>query len=219
MAKPFISYYYNKGREYARICAPARENGQKANDTVYLGRVIDKMRGIFRSKERGLFSFSLEKGYSNAPEDAGASLCAEKAKGALNFGHVYCAHALLERCGLMSLFRDTEEDDSPDTLIALVMHRLLDAWADWPAQAFFEQTYLRLLYPGGDLSPRNVSLYLKTIGSEATRVDFLRRYIAHKYPTKRADGILLDRPVQPMKTICPMRQREAKEGNWPKKLG
>jgi hypothetical protein len=191
MAKPFISYYNNKGHDYARICTPARVNGKKTNNPVYLGRVIDKQQGIFRNKERGVFSFSLENGYSNAPEDPMASVNAAKAKGCLSFGHVYCAHALLERFGLLSLFRDTEPD-SPDTLIALVMHRLLECYADSHAHSFFEQTYARLLYPRGNLSSQNISRYLKKIGSESLRIDFHRRYVSHIYSTRRAAGILID---------------------------
>lgn len=35
-----------------------REGGKKVNDTEYLGRVVDKEKGVFRNKARGTFLFS-----------------------------------------------------------------------------------------------------------------------------------------------------------------
>ena len=51
----YINYKKKDGIEYAMIVTSVR-NGKKVskNQTVYLGRVLDKKRGIFKSRERGI---------------------------------------------------------------------------------------------------------------------------------------------------------------------
>src|SRR5665647_2040124 len=64
MAKSFIHYDTKNGIEYASIYTPGWSNGKKDNDIVYLGKVIDKKRGIFKNRSRGEFQYSLENGFS-----------------------------------------------------------------------------------------------------------------------------------------------------------
>jgi hypothetical protein len=191
MAHPFIAVYKSKGIEYASVCTPARENGKKVNNPVYLGRVLNLTEGRFRNKARGEFLYSLENGYSTPPIDPKATTRTSIAKGALNFGHVYCVHSLLERLGLLKLFRETEES-SPDTLLALVMHRLLSNHADSHAKANYNRTYSSILYPLADLTSQGISRYLIKLGSEAIRRDFHMRYISMMYPDAGAVGVLID---------------------------
>ncbi|MDR0881288.1 MAG: transposase [Candidatus Adiutrix sp.] len=190
-AKQFINIHKSGNHQYGYLCTPTRENGKKVNHPVYLGRVINLEEGRFRTKAKGEYIYTLENGYSDAPVDPRATTMAAIAKGSLLFGHVYCVHALLERTGLLRLFRATETD-SPDTLLALLMHRLLDCYSDSHASSFLEQTYTGLLYPRANLSSQNISKYLFKIGSEAIRRDFHRRYIAMMYPDQRPVGVLID---------------------------
>jgi hypothetical protein len=191
MANPFIAVRKSKGIEYASICTPARVDGKKVNNPVYLGRVIDLKKGIFRSRARGDFVYSLKNGYSFPSPDPETRIDAAVAKGSLNFGHVYCVHNLLERTELLNLFKETESS-SPDTLLALLMHRLLDNYADSHANAFFNQTYASILYPKADLTSQGISRYLAKLGTDAIRRDFHRRYIAMLYPEGNPVGVLID---------------------------
>jgi hypothetical protein len=202
LAKPFIAVRKTKGIEYASICTPARINGKKVNNPIYLGRVIDLKEGRFRNKEKGEFIYTLEDGYSFPQKFAETQIEASILKGSLSFGHVYCVHELLERTGLLKLFREIE-NSSPDTLLALMMHRLLETYADSHANSFFEQTYTRLLYPTANLSSQGISRYLTKIGTEAIRRDFLRMYIDIMLQTKDS-GILIDSTGLPNNVDLPI---------------
>jgi hypothetical protein len=191
MARPFIAVHKSNGKDYAAVCTPARVNGKKVNNPIYLGRVVDLEKGIFRSKARGVFTYTLEHGFSYPEKNPELAVSAAIARGSLSLGHVYCTNALLDRTGLKKLFLETDES-SPDTLFALIMHRLLDCYADSHANAFLEQTYACILYPKADLSPQAISRYLAKLGIEAIRRDFLRRYIAMMYPQENPVGILID---------------------------
>jgi hypothetical protein len=62
MTKGFIRYETKNNIEYASVYKAKRIDGNKINDIEWLGKVIDKKNGIFQSKERGTFKFSLENG-------------------------------------------------------------------------------------------------------------------------------------------------------------
>ena len=57
----FIAYQKQRGIEYARLMESVRVDGcvmKKSGPN--LGRVLDKERGIYQSKERGIFTFDLK---------------------------------------------------------------------------------------------------------------------------------------------------------------
>ena len=60
MASKFIRYEIKNGLEYASVYTLHRTEGKKVNDSEYLGRVVDKAKGIFKSRARGEFTYSLE---------------------------------------------------------------------------------------------------------------------------------------------------------------
>ena len=52
----FIAYQKQRGIEYARLMESVRVDGcVKKKSGPNLGRVLDKERGIYQSKERGIF--------------------------------------------------------------------------------------------------------------------------------------------------------------------
>ena len=56
----FIAYQKQRGIEYARLMESVRVDGcVKKKSGPNLGRVLDKERGIYQSKERGIFTFDL----------------------------------------------------------------------------------------------------------------------------------------------------------------
>ena len=60
----------DNGFEYASIADSKREGEHVSQGYLgNLGRVIDKSLGIFKNRERGLFCYSIESGYSDLPED------------------------------------------------------------------------------------------------------------------------------------------------------
>jgi hypothetical protein len=66
MPAGFISYQTKNGIRYARFCIARYKDDKKFNEETSLGRVIDEGRGIFKNRERGVFTFSVEDGYGPA---------------------------------------------------------------------------------------------------------------------------------------------------------
>ena len=92
MAKSFIYYRNIKGAVYASVCTPKKIKGKKDNQEQYLGRVIDKEKGIYRNRERGTFSYSLNHGYI-----AYEPMANVEERLILNFGDSYIINNILEK--------------------------------------------------------------------------------------------------------------------------
>ena len=106
MAKSFIHTLAKNGAEYAYIYTPRKVNGKKDNDPVYLGRVVDKEWGIFRSRARGTFTYSLENGYGDVPAEAHYStldIAAMDEKLILDFGDAYLLYEALKTHNLYEI--------------------------------------------------------------------------------------------------------------------
>ena len=56
----YINYNTVNGIEYGTLTSSVR-NGSRVgkSDPVYLGRVVDKEKGIFKNRTRGLFTYDL----------------------------------------------------------------------------------------------------------------------------------------------------------------
>lgn len=56
----YIAYSIKKGMEYATLTSSVRDGEKiRKGKSVNLGRVLDKERGIFRSRERGVYTYNL----------------------------------------------------------------------------------------------------------------------------------------------------------------
>jgi hypothetical protein len=78
----FIRYITkSNGQEYASLADTVRSDGQVKQEYLgNLGRVIDKETGIFRSRERGLFRYTLEDGFCDLPTAYAETLDASSKK-------------------------------------------------------------------------------------------------------------------------------------------
>ena len=72
----YINYDQKGNYEYATASSSKRNGKSVGKDQqIYLGRVIDKERHIFKSKERGMFIFDPESiSFTPASEDVTATL-------------------------------------------------------------------------------------------------------------------------------------------------
>lgn len=71
----FIAYQKQRGIEYARLMESVRVDGcVKKKSGPNLGRVLDKERGIYQSKERGIFTFDLKTNTYGKPPQSYISL-------------------------------------------------------------------------------------------------------------------------------------------------
>ena len=53
----FVSYSRKGDRTYARLVTSRRVDGKVVKETSNLGRVVDREGHVFRSRERGTFTF------------------------------------------------------------------------------------------------------------------------------------------------------------------
>ena len=55
-----IFYHESNGVLYARLGRSVRNGDKVSKESINLGRVIDKEKGIYKSRERGVFQYDLE---------------------------------------------------------------------------------------------------------------------------------------------------------------
>jgi hypothetical protein len=193
----FIKYYPSGNYEYARLLEAKRdENGERYDRLeCHLGRVIDKASGVFRSRERGTYKYSLLDGFRDI-EDPAAYL--ENTYGAkleliLDFGPEYVFSEALKKDGIWDVFASIMPSQS-DTVMALVLHNMLWSEANQYAEDFWRTSYARISLPNAKLKSQRVSELLAKLGDEAAYRSFFRSYLAHvvsKSKTSR-HSILID---------------------------
>ena len=195
MANSFIHYDVKNGVEYASIYTPCRINGKKSNEPEYLGRVIDKGNGVFRSRKRGLFTYNLADGYGDARAGDYADQQTNTEKLILDFGNAHCLYSILKTCGLYDIVRETLPKQE-DTMMSLLGYRLLSASSNRYAEDWWEGSYTRILFPNAKLRSQRISEFYKLLGEEAVHRDFFRRHLRRFCHSGQA-GVLIDSTGMP----------------------
>ena len=194
MAK-FIRFQTKKGKTYAQLIDALRVDGEKKNVYVdNLGIVLDKERGVFRSKQRGVYSFTLDGGYADAPAEVEILHSDAKRESLiLDFGDSFMLDRYLrDNTPYASLYDDILPNQR-DTLLSLILFRLLtDKKAYMYAQSWYEGNYASILYPKARLQSQRVSDFLVALGSDEVNRVFFSAYLGMLYPNKEGTGILID---------------------------
>ena len=193
MAKSFIHYKAANGVEYASVFTPRRENGKKVNDPLYLGRVVDKDRGVYQNRKRGLFAYDLIHGFNDAPVGVYTDLqqnASREEKLILDFGDAYCFYTALKAGGLYETIC-TVAPDHEDTLLALLGYKLLASGSNRYAEDWWEGSYSRLLFPKAKLRSQRLSEFYCQLGDEAAHRDFFNNYLRLSCQGNQV-GILID---------------------------
>jgi hypothetical protein len=193
MAKRFIHYDVKNGIEYASVYTPRREMGKKVNDPEYLGRVIDKERGIYQSRARGLFAFSLEHGYGHEIDGISVhelSNSREKEKLILDFGDAYCLYFALQKTGLHGIIHNLLPGHE-DTLMSLVGYKLLASASNRHAEDWWTGSYTSILFPKARIGSQRISEFYRQFGKEEIQREFFKRYLNQFYPNHSV-GVLID---------------------------
>jgi len=187
MANHFIHYDLKNGVEYATLYYPTRSDGKKVNEIQYLGRVIDKQRGIYQSREKGIFKYSLNSGFLDytPPEVEGEE------KIILDFGDIYLLSEYLKKSGIYDIIAETIPK-ARDTILALTMFRILSQSANYYAYDWWEGSYARFLFPNASLSSQHLSEFLSELGDEAVQRCFFDRYLRFICGDERRRAILID---------------------------
>jgi len=195
MPKGFIRYEQKNGVEYASVYRAKRIGSKKTNDIEWLGRVVDKAKGIYRSRERGTFAFTLDGGVVEQQ-----SAVAEKL--ILDFGDSYFLNEMLERNGYKSLIK-TVFGELADTVMSLIQYRSHQHGASCYVHDWWEGSYSRILYPRALLSSQRISELLKTIGDESMQRVFFREYLRY-IAQYCGNGILVDSTGLPNDICFPL---------------
>ena len=205
----YINYNTVGGIEYGTVTSSVRK-GQKVGkgDQIYLGRVIDKDRGIFKSRERGLFTYSLEtNSFGKVPADyiepkqKRKTIYEPRPQLIVSFGDVYLLNEYIMNCGFDKAI-DAIGFRNPDTIRALLAYYILSPHANCHAEDWWNLTYARFLYPRAQMSSQRISDALADIGSEDAKRQFFKEYFhflakddnveIDKNASSFADGILID---------------------------
>ena len=118
-----VSHDVAGGNERATVVRSVRDGARVTKeDRVYLGRVVDRARGVYRSKARGLFSYDLATGeFGPAPEGVEGprrrNARAARPTLAVSFGDAFLPGSLLRPGGLMAC-ADACGHAEPDTVRA-----------------------------------------------------------------------------------------------------
>ena len=159
VAKGFIRYETKNGIEYASVYRAKRVGPKKTNDIEYLGRVIDKEKGVYKNRERGVFTFTLENGFGEQQPIINEKLI-------LDFGDSFLLNEIIKMAGLKSLIEKAFSGIS-DTVLALLFYRLLSSdSANYYAQIWWEGAYTRILFPKALMQSQRISEILQELGDE-----------------------------------------------------
>ena len=173
----FIQTYKSGSGLYARVYRAKREDGTKRNECIHhLGKVIDLEKGIFRSRERGLVKYTIENGFEKAPEEY-RNETNNTVSLILDFGAEYAFTKALEKDGLLDVYRSFGPD--VDTLMTLLLYKMLRSGANCYAEAYWEGSYARILYPNAKIQSQRLSDFLADLGEEATVRHFFKQYLAY----------------------------------------
>jgi hypothetical protein len=85
-----LAYDLKNGIMYAKLCVSTRDGRDVLKDFTNLGRVLDKERGIYKNRERGVFVYDLPTNtYGKAPEDFSPPSTSRKESLILDFVDVF----------------------------------------------------------------------------------------------------------------------------------
>jgi hypothetical protein len=204
MAKSFIHILKNNGAEYAYIYTPRKVNGKKDNTPVYLGRVVDKDKGIYRSRARGVFIFDIENGYGDVmgEDDNIVLLEAKEEKLILDFGDAYFLYEALKVCGLYEMLYSIVPGKE-DTLMSVLGFKLLAGISNRYAEDWWEGSYARLLFPNAKLQSQRLSEFYRRLGDEAVHREFFTKYL-RLFCKDNSAGVLIDSTGLPNDICFPL---------------
>lgn len=206
----YINYKVKGGIEYAMVVTSVRNGKSVSKDKpLYLGRVLDKERGIFKNREHGVFVYDLHTNtIGHVPPDYVEPKIERKRKYqprptlVVSFGDVFLLDEYLKQSGIMKVV-DATGYRNPDTLHALLAYYILTPFANCHAEDWWELTYARYLYPKAQMASQRISEALADIGSEEAKRSFFKEYFhflkkcgasseANDTPFSIDDGVLID---------------------------
>lgn len=198
--------YSGENGQYASLARSKRNGRETSIEYTYLGRVIDRERGIYQSRKYGVFTFDLKTCTRGVVRDdyvVPVKARKKTEKVGYDFGDSFFLHMLLTGNGIFDLV-DSLDDDS-DTLHALVLFYILSTMANCDAESWLDGNIAKYLYPECNLTGQRISEVLKRIGTREKEAMFQRAYIGYVRDNISSDtNILVDSSGLPNKVNIPM---------------
>ena len=182
-----ISYTISRdGSEIGRWCGKSIwDNGTvRKEGQIYLGKVIDKERLIFFTREKGFYIFdpATRDCRGLTAEDMPISPPLDKRERPPNpivtFGGSYFLGALLRGIEYDKVLNVLNVPNN-DTMGALLHYYCLTDSADVHAPMWFRQSYARLMFPHANLYSQRISDLYARIGLPINRRAFFKEHIAY----------------------------------------
>lgn len=192
----YISYKSSNNGLYASAAVSKRNGKDTSVSYIYLGRVLDKDKGIYKSRDRGIFTFDPTTGeFGSVSESYVPPKTTDKRKKrivCLDFGDAFFLNEFLGRSGMWDVI-DQIGYDNPDTLHAMVLFVTLSNLANCNAQTWFEGSIASLMYPNANLSSQRISDFLTSIGQPEKILTYQQAYIRYAVENYNKDqNILID---------------------------
>lgn len=204
-----INYYHSNGIKYAKVCDSIR-NGTRVTKKVvrYLGRVIDEDKGIYKNKDDGLFSYTLETNeikkvdpeYQPPPIVRKNAPLRRRTLG-LTFGDAFLISEFIKKVGLQPVI-DAIGYKNRDTLFSTIIYYITENSSNACAMDWWEESYASVLYPNAKMESQRISEMLEDIGEEEAKRNFFAAYFDYLKENKVTnprklkmvvdDGILID---------------------------
>lgn len=227
----YISYSKSNGYLYAQLAESAR-NGNSVSKTYVanLGRVLDKEKGIYRNRERGVFTYDIstdtygtvDPDYSEPPKRKQGKYLRisgkKRSRLCIEFGNSFFLDEFLKKVGFYPVI-DAIGYGNTDTLRNLVFYYLLSHQSNSHAEDWYELNYAKILFPHAAVSSQRISEALVEIGMEEAKREFFSAYYAYvrKNPISwkkdkfsrdgidcGGDGILIDSTGLPNSAHMPL---------------
>ena len=180
----FVSYSRKGDKTYARMVTSRRVGGVVVKETSNLGRVVDRERHVFRSRERGTFTFDPKTG-EFGPAPAG-DWPAPPERLVLDFGDAWALDSLATSEGLWGALDAASPSDSDELRCLCLHYALAPSQPNCLAGCWWEGSWARVAYPSARLASQRVSELLRRVGDEAAQRRFFDAYLA--WVADMADG-------------------------------
>jgi hypothetical protein len=172
----FIHIEQKKSGAYAIYCKNTFvKNGKVFHDREYLGKVIDRDKGIFFNRQRGYFTFNLVNGYGE-PDPLDLTQNDIPQNVVLHFGDVWLVDQILKQIRLDEVLEGLIPN-AASTIKSLVAFRLLDSNGYDAAEEWYRTSYARILYPGAIVTSSMTSKYIDKLGQEQVYNNFFNSYL------------------------------------------
>lgn len=188
--------YSGPNDKYASAAVSLRDGKKTYNRYEYLGLVVDREKGIYSNRKRGLFTFDPQTGaYGKAPEDfiEPHALDGRRIrKVSLDFGDAFFLHSFLQSSGFLGVI-DSLGYGNKDTLHAMVLFYILSSMANCNADNWLGGSIAGLLYPRAKLDSPRISEFLASVGTPERQMAYQQAYLGYVMDTYSSDrNILID---------------------------